>query len=425
MWRCSGSTTRAAPRCAAAVGLSVGTLLLARRHAGVDLLSPLAKLGQSRDLAADLKAGRQRNNKEIVASFEKIQTFDEIHYRKTERPWELVPKYAKKRVTDLVGILSTEDRMEIEQTIDRMQSLCKTDLYVVLVPTVGYTTPKAFAHSIFFDWNIGEPRGNGLLLLIAQREATVQLVASPSIEEYFDLKFLNPAVQEIFQPLVREGKPSYATVQLVYAIARQAQEMHVLWERGLIALPTRNKVRKVVKTVHYGLFQVPYLVAGVVIFTALSVWLVNQLLDTICPTCHRLMFRVRDDATLQQLMTPGQYLEHKNECAYYRVWKCGHAGCSGNSVELCSRDLHQSNKCLKCMECEYYTCSLDKEVLQLPTKKEDGLKKLTYKCENCRIGREVLLPLYRPVDTKPDAQWYDFLTEGGQSHQKKKTDLKL
>lgn len=400
------------------------SLLTSRRYAGIDLLSPLAKLGQSRDLAADLKAGRQRNNREIVASFEKIQTMDEIHYRKTERPWELVPRYAKKRVTDLVGILSSEDRMEIEQAIDQMQSLCKTDMYVVLVPTVGYTTPKAFANSIFFNWAIGEPNGNGLLLVIAQREATVQLISGLAIEEYFDNHFLEPAVREVFQPLVRDGKPSQATVQLVYAIARQAQEMHRKWERGLLSLPTRNKVRFAGKTMRHGMKEVPYLVVGVLFFTACTAWLVSQLLDTICPDCHHLMYRVRDDATLQKLMTHGQYLELINGCAYYRVWKCPHCA-TGHSVVLCSRDMHQNTKCLQCMDCQYYTCALEKDVVKLPTKQEDGLKKLTYTCANCHVGREVMLPLYRPVDTDADKQWYDFLVQGSQTHKKTDVNLKL
>ncbi|KAG5477326.1 hypothetical protein LSCM4_04544 [Leishmania orientalis] len=398
-------------------------LFTSRRHAGCDLLSPLAKLGQSRDLAADLKSGRQRNNREIIASFDKMQTMDEIHYRKTERPWELVPRYAKKRVTDLVGLLSSEDRMEIEQAIDKMQSLCQTDMYVVLVPTVGYTTPKAFANSIFFDRAIGEPNGSGLLLVIAQREATVQLISGLSIEEYFDSHFLEPAVREVFQPLVRDGKPSQATVQLVYAIARQAQEMHTRWESGLLTLPTRNKVRFVGKTVRYGVKQTPYLVAGILFFTACTAWLVSQLLDTVCPTCYHLMSRVRDDATLQKLMTRGQYLELINGCAYYRVWKCPHCA-DGQSVVLCSRDLHQSTKCLQCMDCQYYTCGLEREIVRLPSKNEDGLKKLTYSCANCHIGREVLLPLYRPVAMDNEKQWYDFLVEGGQTHKKTNASLK-
>ncbi|AIN99057.1 hypothetical protein LPMP_251940 [Leishmania panamensis] len=349
---------------------------------------------------------------------------DEIHYRKMERPWEIVPRYAKKRVTDLVGILSSADRMEIEQIIDKMQSLCKTDMHVVLVPTVGYTTPKAFANSIFFNWAIGEPNGNGLLLLIAQREATVQLISGLSIEEYFDNHFLAPAVCEVFQPLVRDGKPSQATVQLVYAIARQALEMHTRWEKGLLALPTRNKVRFVGKTMRYGMRQVPYLVVGVLFFTACTVWLVSQLLDTVCPKCHHLMSRVRDDATLQRLMTRGQHLELINGCAYYRVWKCPYCA-EGHSVVLCSRDMHQNSKCLQCMDCQYYTCGLEREIIKLPSKHEDGLKKLTYSCANCHIGREVLLPLYRPVEMDTEKPWYDFLVEGSQAQTKASVNLKL
>ncbi|RNF23303.1 uncharacterized protein Tco025E_02830 [Trypanosoma conorhini] len=402
--------------------LVASALLVARRGAGVELLSSLAKLGQSRDLAADIKAGRRRSNKEIVASFEKIQTFDEIHYRKTDRPWELVPKYAKKRVSDLCGLLTSEHRMEIEQTIDKMQALCEVDMYVVLVPTVGYTTVKAFANSIMFDWGIGEPAGNGLLLLIAQHEASVHLVASPAIEEYFDKQFLEPAVREIFQPLVQEGKPSYATVQLVYAIARQAQEMRPLWQRGLLAMPTRNKVRFAGKTLSYGLYIVPYLLWGSLFFLFCGVALVNQLLDTLCPNCHGLMSRVRDDKTMQDVMTHGQYLEHVNGCAFYRVWKCPHCK-DGCRVVLTSRDLHQSNRCLQCMDCHYYTCSLTKEVQKLPTKDEDGIKQLLYTCENCHVGREVLLPLLRPLDTKPEENWYDFLIDRSQTH--KKTEIKL
>ncbi|PBJ73825.1 hypothetical protein BCY84_13554 [Trypanosoma cruzi cruzi] len=419
---CGNVTLASLAGCHPGPSIFHSSLLMARRGAGVDLLSPLAKLGHSRDLAEDIKASRKRSNKEIIASFEKIRTFDEIHYRKADRPWELVPKYSKKRVSDLCGLLTTEDRMEIEQTIDKMQSLCEVDMYVVLVPTVGYTTPKAFANSIMFDWGIGEPAGNGLLLLIAQHEATVHLVASPAIEEYFDTHFLEPAVREIFQPLVQEGKPSYATVQLVYAIARQAQEMRPLWQRGLLAMSTRNKVRFAVKTISYGVFIVPYLVWGSLIFLLCSVVLVNQMLDTLCPKCNSLMSRVRDDKTMREVMTRGQYLEHVNGCAFYRVWKCPHCE-DGNRVVLASRDLHQSNRCLQCMDCHYYTCSLTKEVQKLPTKEEDGIKQLLYTCENCRVGREVLLPLLRPLDMKPEEKWYDFLIDRSQTH--KKTDIKL
>lgn len=398
--------------------------LMAVRHAGVDLLSPIAKLGQSSDLAKDIKDGRSRNNKDIVATFETIHNVDKVHYRSNNRPWELVPKYAKRRVSDMCGLLTSADRMEIEQTIDKMQSICDVDLYVVLVPTVGYASSRAFANSIFHDWAIGDPRGNGLLLVIAQQEATVHLVPSLAIDEYFDSQFLDPAVKEIFQPLVREGRPSYATVQLVYAIARQAHEVRDLWKKGLLPVPVRNKVRFGVKTLNYGFTHVPYLIFGSIIFVFCTVVLVQQVLDTICPTCGAFMSRVEDLDLRKQIMKSGEFIEHQNECAYYRVWKCGHCH-KGTNVVLVSRDLHQSSKCLKCMDCSYYTCDLTTSVERLPSKHEDGLKKLLYECHNCRIGREIMLPLYRPMDAKPDQEWYDFLLKQSQTHKKTEVDLKL
>jgi uncharacterized membrane protein YgcG len=388
-------------------------------------LSPLAKLGQSTDLSKDIKEGRSRNNKEIIASFEKIQTMDEIHYRKTRDPWDLIPRFAKRRVADMCGILTSEHRMEIEQTIDKMQGICDVDLYVVIVPTVGYVTPRAFSNSLFYNWAIGEPNGNGLLLVITLHEATVELVSSAAIEEYFDKQFLEPAVMEIYQPLVREGNPSYATVQLVYAIARHAHEVRDLWKRSIIlSVPARNKVRQVGKVIHHGVIKVPYLLMGSILFICCTVVLITQVLDTICPDCGAMMHRVNDPLLMQSIMSKGQYLEHKNECAYYRVWKCPRCQ-KGTNVVLISRDLHQHDRCLKCTDCEYYTCNLRTSVEKLPSRHEDGVKKLLYQCENCRIGREIFLPLYRPIDTKPDGKWFEFLLERSGTHKQTKVDLKL
>ncbi|CUG93575.1 membrane-associated protein, putative [Bodo saltans] len=403
---------------------SATALATSARCAGVDLLSPISKLGQSSDLAQSIKDGRARNNKDIVATFETIENIDKVHYRSSSRPWDLVPKYAKRRVSDMCGMLNSADRMEIEQTIDKMQSICDVDMYVVIVPTVGYMSSRAFANSIFHDWAIGEPKGNGLLLVIAQQEATVHLVPSLAIEEYFDTQFLDPVVKTIFQPLIREGKASYATVQLVYAIARQAHEVRDMWKKGFLPVPYRNKVRFGVKAVNYGFTHVPYLVVGSLFMVFCTVALIQQVLDTMCPKCNSFMNRVEDLELRKKIMTSGQFLEHQNECAYYRVWKC--AKChEGTNVVLISRDLHQSSKCLQCMDCNYYTCNLTSSVEKLPTKHEDGLKKLLYECHNCRIGREIMLPLFRPMDAKPNEQWYSFLVDQSQSHKKAQVDLKL
>jgi len=398
-----------------------------RHSAGVEMLAPIAKLGQSKDLTADIKAGRERNNKEIVASFDNMHSQDLVKYRKTDRPWEVIPRFSKRRVVDMCNLLQSEHRMEIEQTIDLMQTICKVDLYVVIVPTVGYVTPKLFANSLMFEWCVGEHiRGQGgMVLLICQHEATVHLSPSYALEEYFGARFLTPAVREIFAPLVKSGDPSFAVVQLVYAIARHAQEVRHMWDNpnALISFETRNTMRLAAHTVAFGIREQKLLVFGCVLLVALTLWLISRIMDVICPKCHRFMHRVLQPELLQTIMPRGQYLEMKNECAHYRVWKCPHCR-EGQNIRFVSRDLHYATKCQKCFDCGYYTATQTKTIEALPTKHVDGLKKVLIECENCRIGREIMLPLFHPVDTKPEEQWYGFLLERGASSTLSKIDLK-
>lgn len=381
---------------------------MASRSASVELLSPLAKLGVSKDLALDVREGRERNNKAIVEAFEKLRTNDEIHYRKTARPWDLVPQYAKKRVTDLCGVLTSEHRMEIEQTIDKMREICDVDFYVVAVPTVGFVTPRAFANSIFFDWNIGQGRGNGLLLLFAQHEATVLLVASPAIEEYFDTPFLRPAVDEIFTPLAKDGQPSLAIVQLVYAIARHAHEIRDVSRKGLLPLPVRDKVRFAAKSAVYGWYLLRSLVLGTLTMVTITVVLWSKILDAMCPSCGASMCRITRDDHLQRVLSKGHYLEHINGCSQFRVWKCARCD-EGMRVVVTSRDLHHHAKCLQCAECKFHTATMEVEVVKLPTKRADGIKRVAYDCENCQHHREFGLPLYRPMPTGKETEWIDSL----------------
>lgn len=388
------------------------------RREGYSLLSSLSKLSSSRDIAEDIKHGRSQNNRAIVRSMEEIKTFEEIEYRKHDRPWELVPKYAKRRVTDLVGILTSEHRMEVEQTIEKMLPICDVDLYVVIVPTVGYMDVGKFGNSIFFDWGIGEPRGNGILLLITQREAEIHLISGCGIEEYFGQQFVDPLMEEIFQPLIKAGKPSKAIVETTYAVARHAQECRHLWQGGLMPMPVRNKVRFGMKTTVYGMRALPWYSFGSLMFMALAIFFYNQLLDAKCPCCGAWMARARSDEAMKAAMDPGEFIEYKNGCTQYRVWRC--MSCKeGKNVQVVSRDLHQNDKCLKCVDCEFYTCKLSKTIEKLPSREEDGVKRLLYECENCRIGRDIALPLYRPLDKNPEVEWYDFLLDRAKQPQAK------
>lgn len=363
-------------------------------------------------MAVALREGRLRENKDIIESLNAQQSQDTIQFRKHDRPWEIVPQFVRRRVVDLTGILTSAHRMEMEQAINSILPICDINLYVVIVPTVGYVSPRVFAQSLFFDWGVGEPRGNGVLLLVCKQEASVQLIASPAICEYFDQRFCDLLVEEILGPHVKDGKASYGLVQAVYALARHSQEMRHDWQRGLLTLPTRNKVRFAEKTFAYGIHSRRLFIA--LALTAATVWMWSQILDMMCPDCGIGLHKVVDEELINRELDAGQRLERDNGCTQFKILKC--PKCKKVKVTVLLRDLYNNTKCLPCEGCKYNTVKLQTSVERLPSKTEDGIKKHLYTCEHCRLAREITLPLFRPIDTKPPQEWYNFLVQGAASH---------
>jgi hypothetical protein len=91
------------------------------------------------------------------------------------------------------------------------------------------------------------------------------------------------------------------------------------------------------------------------------------------------------------------------------VHKCAKSGCPGKRVRVYARDLYQEKKCLPCEDCNHRTMTLEKNIIKLPTKTEDGLKQFLYNCENCSTRRDVKVPLMRPLEEKPGEEWYNNL----------------
>lgn len=384
-----------------------------RRFVGTELLSSTGPISSSRDLAVDLKESRLKQNKDIIASIGQQQGEELVWFRKQDRPWEIVPQYVRRRVVDMSGVLKSTDRMEMEQTINKILPICDLDLYVVIVPTVGYVPPRIFAQSLFFDWQIGEPRGNGLLLVVCRQEATVQMISSPAIAEYFGQDFCDLLIKEVLSPLVQEGQPSYAMVQTVYAIARHAQEFRHDWQRGILTLPQRNKVRFFQQTVHYGIKT--WNVYAVVIITAMTVMLWQYILDMNCPECGTQLSRIVDEAAMIRELDAGQRIEREQGCTQFKVMKC--QKCHRPHITVIVRDVYHNSKCLPCESCHYHTVNLTTSIDKLPTKAEDGIKRHVYACQHCRLAREITLPLYRPLEKEEDKdkEWYDFLLKGATS----------
>jgi uncharacterized membrane protein YgcG len=400
----------------AATAMQRAALQCARRFAGTNLLASgmETRLGRTSGLSKHIHDGNRDkallHNKEIMNTLSEQMSQTEIQFRKEDRPWEIVPQFVRRRVTDLVGILKTEHRMEMEQAIEKILPICDIDLYVVIVPTVGFCEPRVFAQSLLFDWKVGEPRGNGVLIVISQGEANVQVVSSPAVERYFGQEFCDLLVADILQPAIKEKGASYAILQTTYAIARHAQEARHLWQSDVLSLPTRNRLLFGKKVLEYGVFRswsLYWAIVGAGVTGMLWSWVV----DLMCPECGALMCKVEDEETIAGMLNPGQRIEWRNGCTQFRVQKCGKAGCGGQDVTVLLRDMYNEAHCQKCDDCHFYTVSMTSEIKKLPTKTEDGYKEMLYTCEHCRVGREMHLPLFRPLDDKPDGPWFDFLLD--------------
>lgn len=376
-----------------------------QRHVGVDLSIPAAelKIADRTPVNLQAKALAVKGNNEIADTLARNTSLEAVQYRMADRPWEIVPQYKRRRVTDMVGILTSEHRMEMELIIEKVSQICDIDVHIVIVPTVGYVKPRVFAQSIFYDWCIGEPKGNGVMLMVSQGEATVQCLASPALQRYFAEPFLKVIVHQVMAPLLKEGDASYAVLQMTYTTANYIERMRPMWENNrLVPLHVENKLRTVEKTVYYGMTQTSSFWVCVVGTLAL-IWLINRILDLYCPDCGALMHHVVADEYLEKYMTSGQFLEHKNECTKFHVHKC--PKCPGKRIRVYARDLYQEKKCLPCEECKNRTMTLAKNVMKLPTKYEDGIKQFLYECENCKVRRDVRMPLMRPLEDKPSEEW--------------------
>ena len=439
-----------------------------------------ALLGSSEDLANDIREFKSHENQKIVSSLMAVKSADVVQYRSHSRPWELVLKPRRHRVNDMIGILLDEHRIEMEQIIWKICDICEVDLYFILVPTVGYVKPRVFAESLFTQWEVGTPvesfvdkasraqsntdrkysikqtilgkrnfprslakGGNGVLLLLSQQEAIVELVSSYAVGRYFNETMIKLVIKDIFQPLIAAGKdPSYACLQMVYAIARHSDEFKDIWKPylyPLITLQHKNDALFFQQTLLYGAQRKTGVFFLTFLFMLFGIWALRRLQELKCEHCGTYMKRLvlpqsyyddmekvmeihelplREARRLEHLrnlfsiygdsLTAGQRLEMENECAEYKVFMC--PSCKMKKSHLIHRQYHNYNNCIKCDKCKHHTVSERKDILRLPTKTEDGIKQFQFKCKNCDWESKTFLPLLHPIELHPK-KWYDTLIQ--------------
>ncbi|KNH05756.1 hypothetical protein XU18_3278 [Perkinsela sp. CCAP 1560/4] len=456
-----------------------------------------AFLGSSEELSRTIREYKSHENQKIVASLMETKSADVVYYRNHPHPWELLVKPRRHRVADMIGVLMSEHRIEMEHIIWKICDLCGLDFYFVLVPTVGNVKPRVFAESLFTQWEVGTPiqqfvhgimsengedkkstsassksndtmgiwkprkrslarGGNGVLLLLTQQEAMIELVTSYAIAKYFNERMINLVVKEILQPLLVSGKdPSYAILQVIYAIARHSDEFKYKWRPyfyPIITLQHKNEILFLQHTMYYGVYRKTPILTLTFLFILFTLWMLHKIRDLRCDKCGTMMKRLvlpksyydaieklpeldelpkreeRRKQFLQNLfsiygdaLTEGQKLEMEHECAEYRVFYC--AKCEVKKTRLIYRQYHNYSNCIPCEKCNYHTVTEKKELLRLPTKTEDGVKQFDYRCKNCDWEKKIYLPLFHPLELHPK-QWYDVLLQRS-ANPNAKSDVKM
>ena len=97
---------------------------------------------------------------------------------------ELLPKPAQREyVVDTAGIVSAEDRAQIEKIGEELREKTKAEIVVVTVPTLGDADIESYANKLFRSWGIGDAnQSNGVLLLIAKDDRKFRIEVGYGLE---------------------------------------------------------------------------------------------------------------------------------------------------------------------------------------------------------------------------------------------------
>ena len=97
---------------------------------------------------------------------------------------ELLPKPAQREyVVDTAGIVSAEDRAQIEKIGEELREKTKAEIVVVTVHTLDGADIESYANKLFRSWGIGDKqKENGVLLLIAKDDRKFRIEVGYGLE---------------------------------------------------------------------------------------------------------------------------------------------------------------------------------------------------------------------------------------------------
>jgi hypothetical protein len=122
--------------------------------------------------------------------------------------WRWHRDVAPRRVVDRVGIISAAEQRNYNRFLEQMHRESGIDLRIVLVPTVGTSTPEQFALTTMRELGIGQGTGSrGLLIVYDTLARTMRVEIGPKLEGILPDAFVGYLVREHLDPFFNEGSP--------------------------------------------------------------------------------------------------------------------------------------------------------------------------------------------------------------------------
>jgi uncharacterized protein len=122
--------------------------------------------------------------------------------------WRWHRDVAPSRVVDRVGIISAAEQRNYNWFLEQMHRESGIDLRIVLVPTVGNSTPEQFALATMRQLGIGQGTGRrGLLIVYDTLARTMRVEIGPKLEGILPDAFVGYLVREHLDPFFNEGSP--------------------------------------------------------------------------------------------------------------------------------------------------------------------------------------------------------------------------
>ncbi len=136
------------------------------------------------------------------------------------------PQRPAGRVTDLVGVLSFEQRRAIEERLAAFERETTHQVAVLLIPSLGGEPIESFSHQVATTWKLGRAGvDNGVLLLIDVRDRKVRIEVGYGLEPSLPDGLAGAIIREIIAPRFRQGDYSGGisdALERIFAATRKA-----------------------------------------------------------------------------------------------------------------------------------------------------------------------------------------------------------